>query len=110
MAKEYESDAIVVLRQEHKIMAKQIQTYQSVIGSFRIASKRSKQKRQLQNARGNIHQMHLHIISQKQRIHDLEELLLQVDASKLGWHASWIKSRLEKRQKRIQERNARKSA
>lgn len=104
---EYESDEVVVLRQEHKIMAKQIAVYQKVIGSFRVAAKRSKQRRQLSNMRGNIRQMRQHIISQKQRIHELEELLLAVDPERLGWYAPWIRQRLERRQKNILARIAR---
>lgn len=96
---DYESDEVVVMRQEHKIMSEQLETYRKIIDSFRVAAKRSKQRRQLLNMRGNIRQMHRHIVSQKQRIHELEELLLLVDPSKLGHTAHWVRMRLERRQK-----------
>ena len=101
MGKEYESDEVVVLRREHALMSKQLATYEKIIGSFRAASKRSKQIRQLANARGNIRQMHQIIKSQKQTIHAMEEALVSLDPMGIKYSVDWWSRRRIERRNRL---------
>lgn len=100
--KAYESDEVVVLRIEHALMKKQLGILSRRVAAFQGQGKWSRACQRIQNARGNIRQMHKVIVSQKQKIYDLEEALLSVDPLKLAAHDKvWIRWRLESRQKAI---------